>query len=245
VTRPPVVRILHLLEGAREAEGLAIIVDVFRAFTFAPCAYARGATSILPVASEAEAHAMRRADPGLLLAGERDGRPLPGFDFPNSPAAILQADLTGRRLALRTSAGVQGLLAATRAEEVITGSFANAAAIVAWVRDRNPAVVSLVCMGWSAHKRTADDEACAEYLAAGFSGSFPDFAPIRARLRADASGARFFDPAKPWFPEEDFAVCMAVSRWPFVLRKARDAAGRLCLERIDVPGTAGEAAAGL
>jgi 2-phosphosulfolactate phosphatase len=245
VSRGTEVRILHLLEGAREAEGLAIIVDVFRAFTFAPCAYARGAASILPVASAAEAHAMKRADPELLLAGERDGRPLPGFDFPNSPAAILQADLSGRRLALRTSAGVQGLLAATRAEEVITGSFSNAAAIVSWVRDRRPAVVSLVCMGWSAHQRTADDEACAEYLAAGFSGDFPDFAPIRAQLRTDASGARFFDPAKPWFPEEDFEVCMGVSRWPFVLRRARDSAGRLCLERIDVPGAAGATAAGL
>ncbi len=241
----PEIRVLHLLEGARQADGLAIIIDVFRAFTLAPCAFARGVASILPVATAAEALAMKRADPDLLLAGEQDGKPLPGFDFSNSPAAILRAELSGRRLVLRTSAGVQGLLAATRADEVITGSFVNAAAIAAWVRHRKPARVSLVCMGWNASERTAEDEACAHYLAAGLRGGFPDFPPIRERLRIDASGAKFFDPARPWFPEEDFAVCMQPSAWPFVLRRTRDAAGRLCLERVAAPPAAGDAVAAL
>lgn len=236
---PPATRVqvLHLLEGARSAVGLAVIIDVFRAFTLAPCAFARGARSILPVATPAEALAMKRADPGLLLAGEQDGRPLPGFDFGNSPAAILRAALSGRSLVLRTSAGVQGLLAAAGADEVITGSFVNAAAIVEHVRLRRPQQVSLVCMGWNAAQRAAEDEACADYLAAGLAGAFPDFAPIRARLRSDPSGAKFFDPAKPWFPEEDFAACMRVSEYPWILQLARDEAARPCLRRA-APGTA-------
>lgn len=217
---------------------MAVIIDVFRAFTLAPCAFDRGVTRILPVATPEEALALRHEDPSLLLAGERDGRPLPGFDFSNSPAEILRAELTGRSLVLRTSAGVQGLLAATRAEEVITGSFVNAGAIVAWLQDRRPARVSLVCMGWNATERTAEDEACAQYLAAGLRGAFPDFDPLRAQLRQHPSGAKFFDPARPWFPEEDFATCMRVSAYPFVLRRARDPAGRLSLERVDVPAAA-------
>ncbi len=233
----PRVQITHLLEGAQRAVGLAVIIDVFRAFTLAPCAFARGARSILPVATQEEALAMRRADPTLLLAGERNGRPLPGFDFSNSPAAILRADLTGRTLVLRTSAGVQGLLAAERADEVITGSFVNAAAIVEHVRRRRPEQVSLVCMGWNAAERTADDEACADYLAAGLGGAFPDFAPIRSRLRADPCGEKFFDPARPWFPAEDFEVCTRASEYPWVLRLGRDEAGRRCLRRV-APGTA-------
>lgn len=217
---------------------MAVIIDVFRAFTLAPCAFARGVTRILPVATPQEALALRHEDPSLLLAGERDGRPLPGFDFSNSPAEILRAELAGRSLVLRTSAGVQGLLAATRAEEVITGSFVNAGAIVAWLQDRRPAQVSLVCMGWNATERTAEDEACAQYLAAGLCGAFPDFDPLRARLRQDPSGAKFFDPARPWFPEEDFAACMRVSAYPFVLRRVRDPAGRLSLERVNVRAAA-------
>jgi 2-phosphosulfolactate phosphatase len=224
---------------------VAVIIDVFRAFTLAPCAFARGVTRILPVATPEEALALRHEDPSLLLAGERDGRPLPGFDFSNSPAAILRAELAGRSLVLRTSAGVQGLLAATRADEVITGSFVNAGAIVAWLRDRQAAQVSLVCMGWNATERTAEDEACAQYLAAGLRGAFPDFAPLRARLRQDPSGAKFFDPARPWFPEEDFDACMRVSACPFVLRRVRDPAGRLSLERVEVPAAASAAPAAL
>lgn len=225
---------LHLREGARNATGVAVIIDVFRAFTLAPCAFARGADRILPVATPEEALALKDVDPALLLAGERDGRPLPGFDFSNSPTQILRADLAGRTLVLRTSAGVQGLLAAERADEVITGSFVNAAAIVSWLRVRRAATVSLVCMGWNATERTAEDEACADYLSAGLHGEFPDFGPIRTRLRADPSGAKFFDPARPWFPEADFETCMQASAYPFVLRRARDPAGRWCLERVDV-----------
>jgi 2-phosphosulfolactate phosphatase len=228
----PEIRLLHLLDGARQAEGTAVIIDVFRAFTLAPCAFARGAARIVPVATPEEALALKRADPAVLLAGERDGRPLPGFDFSNSPAAILRADLAGRELVLRTSAGVQGLLAAVRAEEVLTGSFVNAAAIVAYLQQRGARSVSLVCMGWNAAEPAAEDEACAEYLAAGLRGAFPEFAPVEARLR-HGPGAKFFDPAQPWFPEEDFAACMRVSAYPFVLRRAQDADGRPFLQRAE------------
>ena len=229
--RLPEVRTLHLLEGARAAAGLVVVIDVFRAFTLAPCALARGARRIRLVATPEEALALKAADPRLLLAGEQDGRPLPGFDFSNSPAAILGADLAGRTLVLRTSAGVQGLLAVDPGCEVLTGSFINAAATLAWIRARQPRVVSLVCMGWSAAERSAEDEACAAYLAAALQGASPDFGPIPARLRHDPCGAKFFDPAQPWFPPEDFAVCLRLSELGFALRRVIDADGRPWLER--------------
>lgn len=245
MSRASRVQVLHFLDGAQRAAGLAVIIDVFRAFTLAPCAFARGADSILPVATEEEALAMKRADPALLLAGERNGRPLPGFDFSNSPAAILQADLAGRRIVLRTSAGVQGLLAAQGADEVITGSFVNAAAIVGYLRRRAPEQVSLVCMGWNATEPAAEDQACADYLAAGLRGGFPEFAPVRERLRADPSGAKFFDPARPWFSVEDFEVCMRASAYPQVLRLERDDSGRPCLKPVAPDPAAGDPRAAL
>jgi 2-phosphosulfolactate phosphatase len=235
---------LHLLDGAKRATGTAVIIDVFRAFTLAPCAFARGALRIYPVATPEEALGLKQADPALLLAGEREGKPLPGFDFSNSPAAILRADLAGRSLVLRTSAGVQGLLAAEHAREVITGSFVNAGAIVGYLRLQRPPEVSLVAMGWSASERAAEDDACAEYLAAGVRGEAPPFEPICRALRADPSGTKFFDPGKPWFPEEDFGACMRVSEYPFVLRLVRDPGGRPWLERVDVR-TAGAASSAL
>jgi 2-phosphosulfolactate phosphatase len=242
---PAMVEVLHYLDGARRAAGVAVIIDVFRAFTLAPCAFARGARWILPVATPEEAWALKRADPDLLLAGERDGRPLPGFDFSNSPAAMLRQQLRGRTLVLRTSAGVQGLLAADHAEEVITGSFVNAAAIVAWLQARRPSRVSLVAMGWNACEPAAEDEACAAYLADCLRDEAPDFDAIRTRLRADPSGARFFDPSQPWFPPEDFEACLRLSVYPFILRRARAGSGPLCLERVDVPAAAAQGARAL
>jgi 2-phosphosulfolactate phosphatase len=132
---------------------------------------------------------------------------------------------------LRTSAGVHGLLAVDPRREVLTGSFINAAATLAWIRARQPELVSLVCMGWSAAERSAEDEACAAYLAAALAGEPADFAPVPATLRRDPCGAKFFDPAQPWFPPEDFEVCLRLSALDFVLRRVIDSAGRPWLER--------------
>lgn len=116
------------------------------------------------------------------------------------------------------------MLAASGAEEVVAASFANAAAVVGYLKARAPAEISLVCMGWSGREITGDDVACAEYLAAGLEGGFPDFEPIRERLRADPSGAKFFDPGLPWFPVEDFELCTRPSWLDVVPRLDRSGA---------------------
>lgn len=46
------IRILELLEGARQARGLAVIIDVFRAFSLEACLFARGARVIYAVGEE-------------------------------------------------------------------------------------------------------------------------------------------------------------------------------------------------
>ena len=45
------INILHLLEGARQAKGFAVIIDVFRAFSLECYFYASGAKLIRPVGS--------------------------------------------------------------------------------------------------------------------------------------------------------------------------------------------------
>ena len=68
------IRINHLLEGAEQAEGLAVIIDVFRAFSLECWLYAMGAEEIRPVGAIGDALAWRGRDPGCLLIGERHGR---------------------------------------------------------------------------------------------------------------------------------------------------------------------------
>ena len=82
------ITIKHLIEGARQAEGLVVVIDVFRAFSLECWLYAMGAEEIRPVGAVEEALGWREKDPGCILIGERHGRKLDGFDFGNSPSTV-------------------------------------------------------------------------------------------------------------------------------------------------------------
>ena len=227
------VEVLDFVAGARAARGSVVVIDVFRAFSTACYATAAGAR-VVPVADIDAALALGRRHPDWLLAGERHGRDLPGFHFGNSPARIAAAPLAGRTLVHTTHAGTQGLTQAAAADEVLTGSLVNAAAIVRYLLRRAPAVVTIVRMGHEARERSVEDDLCAEILATRLAGRGYDTAGVAARLRAAPAAAKFFDPAATWAPQEDFELCAAVDRFDFVLRLAApDAAGVRPLERID------------
>ena len=238
----PEIRILRLLDGARKASGLTGVIYVFRAFSVAPLAIRQGAVWILPVAPPEEALAIRARTPDGLLRGERDGQPLPGLDFGNSPADVSAANLSGRILVQRTSAGVQGLLAAracAAASEVLTASFINARAVVDYVRAVQPDTVCLVAMGWNGTEDTRDVLLCAGYLATGIrTGALPSMESIREQLREDPCGAKFFDPGRPWFRAADFGLCLRSSIVDRVLRLEKLPDGSLVLMPRPVPGAA-------
>src|SRR3954464_727995 len=139
------VRVAHFLDGAASATGHAVIVDVFRAFTTAAFCVAAGAREIVLVSDHEQALALKREDPTLFLTGEIRGRPIPGFDVGNSPSAIEHLDLRGRRVVQRTSSGTQGVVAATKADEILLGSFVLAEATVRCLSTRRD--ITVVSMG--------------------------------------------------------------------------------------------------
>jgi 2-phosphosulfolactate phosphatase len=232
---PPIdVQIGDFVAGARQARGLAVIIDVFRAFSVAAYAFDRGARTVIPIGSVEEARALKAAHPEWLLIGERFARPLPGFDCGNSPTELGRLDVAGRTLIHTTHAGTQGLVNAVEAQEVVTGALVNAAAIARYARQRTFEHVSLVRMGHQAHERSDEDDACAELLARRLRGDAPETSRIRERLRTASSAQKFFDPDCPWAPETDFELCTDVDRFDFVLRLDRSAQPA-CLQRVDVP----------
>jgi 2-phosphosulfolactate phosphatase len=227
------VTVHDFVAGSREARGLAIVVDVFRAFSLA-CYAVDGGARVVPVGAVEDALALRERHPDWLLAGERHARQLPGFDFGNSPAHVAAADLRGRTLVHTTHAGTQGLTNASGAVEVLTGSLVNAAALVRYAQRRRPEAVSIVRMGHEAVERCAEDDLCAELLVARLSGRDFDASGVRERLRTAPAAAKFFDPAATWAPEADFELCTDVDRFDFVLRLGPpDDEGVRTLERID------------
>lgn len=212
------IHILHGLKGARNACGIAVVIDVFRAFSLECYMYARKATEILPCGTVEEAFSMKRRHPGYLLAGERNGVMVEGFDYGNSPSQFEFLDLTGKSIIHTTSAGVQGLVAASHAQEVVTGALCNASAVAEYILSQNPENVSLVAMGWNGVKQTEEDTLCAKYICSVLEGKPMADIHEKALALREQEGKKFFDPSKQSvFPERDFWLCTKVDVFDHVI----------------------------
>ena len=212
------IKILQLTEGAKKAKGLTVVIDVFRAFSTACYVFASGAEKIIPVEHVEEAVNLKKLMPKVVLLGERYERKVPGFDFGNSPTHILDQDLTGKTIVMTTSSGTKGIANASLSDEIITGSFVNADAIVRYIRLKNPSMVSLVCMGYEGRYPTQEDTYLAEYLQDKLLNKLTDFENMKQMLRI-GDGARLLDPANhEWSPSTDFELCLDPNRFDFVLK---------------------------
>lgn len=228
------IEILQLLEGARKAQGLTVIIDVFRAFSTACYAFGNGIERIYPVGDLDMAYRLKQQHPDYLLVGERNEQKPEGFDFGNSPSQLLKADLNGKTMVHTTSSGTQGIANAAYADEILTGSFVNAAAIINYIRKQNPAKVSLVCMGYSCQYPTDEDTLLAVYLKNELEGEPNDFQAMVEQIK-DGDGARFFALEKQeWAPAADFDLCLSLNRFDFVL-KVESEKGMNYLRKISLP----------
>ena len=210
------IQILELIEGAKAAKGLTVIIDVFRAMTVEAYVIQNGAADLIPIGSVEDAYAYRDAHPGTLLMGERGGAICPGFDFGNSPSQVKDFDFTGKTVVHTTSAGTQGVANATGASEMLTGSLVNAKAIAEYIKKSGAEDVSLVCMGLAGIEPTREDTLCAEYIKALVEGTPIDLAAGIEECK-QGDGAKFFDPNDTIFPEEDFWLSVEADKFDFVL----------------------------
>ncbi len=153
-----------------------------------------------------------------MLLGERFERKVPGFDFGNSQTHIKNQNFTAKTIVMTTSSGTKGIANAIQADEIITGSFVNAGAIIRYIREKNPARVSLVCMGYECRYPTQEDTFLAEYVRDNLLDRDTDFEKIKQALRT-GDGARLLDPAnQEWSPATDFDLCLDPNRFDFVLK---------------------------
>jgi len=212
------IEILQLLEGARKARGLTVIIDVFRAFSTACYVFFNGAEKIIPVGDINLAYRLKGEHPDYLLMGERQERKPDGFDFGNSPLHLINTDLSGKTIVHTTSSGTQGITNAVNADEIITGSFVNAGAIVRYIKKTKPGHVSLVCMGYNCQYPADEDTFLAQYIKNELDGNANDFPAMVRKLRS-GSGARLFDAKnQEWSPAGDFDLCLALNRFNFILK---------------------------
>lgn len=220
------IRIDRLIEGSKRADGLVVVIDVFRAFSLECWLYGMGAREIRPVGRIEDALAWRGKDPDCILIGERGGRKLDGFDFGNSPSTVVPEAVRGKRIIHTTSAGTQGVTNAVRAEEILTGCFLNARAVADYIRKKAPDRVTLVGMGKAGLEPAEEDEFCALYLKSLLEGQETQDADDRLKALRTGGGRHFFDPdLQEVYPEKDFWMCIDRDRFDFVIRIEKDADG--------------------
>ena len=212
------IRIHSLLEGAQQAEGTVLIVDVFRAFTTASLALSRGISKIIFVANPDDALALRDAGKADICVGEVGGIPPEGYDFGNSPHELSTADLEGKIMAHSTRAGTVGVNAASKATRIYGASLANAKATTRAILAEGPDLVTIVAMGLAGRERTDEDEVCAMYLRNQLEGRTPDPDAVRKVILSGKEVTKFMDPEQPYLYFEDVAHALNIDQIDQVVR---------------------------
>jgi 2-phosphosulfolactate phosphatase len=230
-----VISIKEFIKGAREAEGLTVIIDVFRAFSTACYAFDSGIKRLIDVAAPDEAFALReKLRTETIIAGERDEKKPDGFDMGNSPTEMLTGSLQGKTMIHSTTAGTNGILNATNATEILAAGLVNAGAVASYINMVNPEKVTLVAMGYRAAESAEEDLLCARYIAELIRGNETDISDEINTLRK-GSGSRFFNPENLSFsPPTDFFLCTDLNRFNFVLKAVVTASGYAEILRIDM-----------
>ena len=126
---------------------VVVVVDVLRATSTICTAIHEGAESVIAV--ETIDMALAYQDKGYLLAAERNGYKLEGFDMGNSPFECLDGKVKDKTIVLTTTNGTKCIAAAVEAgaSQVLAGSFLNLKATANWISQQSKDVL-ILCAGW-------------------------------------------------------------------------------------------------
>jgi len=127
-------------------QSIVVVIDILRATSSITYGIENGAEAIIPVASVEDC--LTFADKGYLLAAERNGEVVTGYDFGNSPFSYTKEKVESKTIVLTTTNGTKALhLANKRAYQVVIGSFLNLDSLCEYLASQDKNVL-LLCAGW-------------------------------------------------------------------------------------------------
>ncbi len=210
------IEIIDSLENAHTATGLAVVIDVFRAFSVQAYLFANGAEKIIPRDHDLGYFELKEANPDFVLLGERKGVKVEGFDYGNSPTEILNIDFSGKTIIHTTSNGTKGLVNAKNAEIVLAGSFLIADSIIKFIKNQNPEKVCLIST--SPHETNEnEDMMLANYIKDALEGKTINESEIREMTKKTSAYSYLFDEIN--VPVTDFDLCLDFNRFNFIIKK--------------------------
>ncbi|MEM6263724.1 MAG: 2-phosphosulfolactate phosphatase [Bacteroidota bacterium] len=136
-----------LIDEFDVSEAIVVVIDILRATTSICVAFGNGADHVIPVEHIEECMAYKKQ--GYLVAAERNGEQIQGFDFGNSPFSFMEPHIAGAKIAITTTNGTRALKAAQsrNAHEIVIGAFSNISLLTDWLIKMNQHVC-LLCSGW-------------------------------------------------------------------------------------------------
>jgi len=137
---------IALLPARDLSKTLCVVFDVLRATSSMITALAHGTREIHPVRTIDEARMLKKQIPDAILAGERHGDAIAGFDLGNSPLEYRDS-LSGRPIITTTTNGTIALCGCRGAADCFVGALLNLDALTNAILSRAPASVLLVCAG--------------------------------------------------------------------------------------------------
>ncbi|MFJ4898412.1 2-phosphosulfolactate phosphatase [Streptomyces sp. NPDC088727] len=206
-----------------EVPSVAVVVDVMRACTVAAWAFARGAEKIVLADSPGEALALKARHPDWVTLKARHpdwvtlkaGPPAPGFDMVNSPGLLSSADLGGRTVVQKTTAGTVGALAVKDESLVLCAGSVVAEATARLLRARECAGATFVVTGEDG--RAEEDLACAQYIAGRATGAATEAAEFLRRAAGSRAAAELGAGVREGGHPDDVALCPELDRFPFAM----------------------------
>ena len=124
---------------------IVVVIDIFRATSAITTAFYNGVAKMIPIATVEEAQVYKNK--GYLVAAERNGEIIEGFDLGNSPFGYMNTKVKGKTIAITTTNGTQAIEAAKHADTLIIGSFLNFDVVVEYLKFQKKDILFL-CAGW-------------------------------------------------------------------------------------------------
>lgn len=126
-------------------EAVVVVIDILRATSAITTAIYHGVSKMIPIATLIEADEYKKN--GFMVAAERNGEIVEGFDLGNSPFGYMNKKVKGKTIAITTTNGTHAIDVARKAKKVIIGSFLNLDAVVEYLAKEKKDVLFL-CAGW-------------------------------------------------------------------------------------------------
>lgn len=194
-----------------------VVIDVLRATTVMVTALQNGAKCIYPFKEIEDAKRGKSLTQNGLLAGERKGLKIEGFDFGNSPLEFTKDKVEGKEIYMTTSNGTRAIENALGADGLYIACYLNISAISKKLLEEKKDVI-ILCAGTD-DEFSLDDSLCAGIIAKkigekseiemnDFTLSLKRLAEYAPGVKQVLEGSKHYSYLKKIGYEEDLEYCV-------------------------------------